>query len=71
MMENRSFDHYLGWLPNATGRQSGLTYLDKNRSLASRPILSRPIGPDADTTIPITATTAAAPKSTAELWTGG
>src|SRR5712691_9883353 len=28
MMENRSFDHYLGWLPNADGRQAGLTYLD-------------------------------------------
>ena len=29
MMENRSFDHYLGWLPNADGRQAGLTYRDK------------------------------------------
>ena len=28
MMENRSFDHYLGWLPGADGRQSGLTYTD-------------------------------------------
>ena len=28
MMENRSFDHYLGWLPNADGMQAGLTYLD-------------------------------------------
>src|ERR1700730_13387644 len=28
MMENRSFDHFLGWLPNADGRQGGLTYLD-------------------------------------------
>ena len=28
MMENRSFDHLLGWMPNANGRQSGLTYLD-------------------------------------------
>ncbi len=28
MMENRSFDHFLGWLPNAEGRQAGLTYLD-------------------------------------------
>jgi phospholipase C len=26
MMENRSFDHYLGWLPGADGRQKGLTY---------------------------------------------
>jgi phospholipase C len=28
MMENRSFDHFLGWLPNADGRQEGLSYLD-------------------------------------------
>jgi phospholipase C len=30
MMENRSFDHYLGWLPGADGKQSGLTFLDRN-----------------------------------------
>lgn len=30
MMENRSFDHYLGWLPGADGRQAGLSYPDKN-----------------------------------------
>src|SRR5690348_2221780 len=28
MMENRSFDHLLGWLPNADGKQSGLAYFD-------------------------------------------
>jgi phospholipase C len=28
MMENRSFDHFLGWLPRADGRQRGITYLD-------------------------------------------
>jgi phospholipase C len=28
MMENRSFDHYLGWLPGADGRQAGLEYTD-------------------------------------------
>jgi phospholipase C len=28
MMENRSFDHYLGWLPGADGRQAGLRYSD-------------------------------------------
>ena len=28
-MENRSFDHLLGWLPNANGRQAGLTYRDR------------------------------------------
>ncbi len=28
MMENRSFDHVLGWLPGADGRQQGLRYAD-------------------------------------------
>ncbi len=28
MMENRSFDHFLGWLPGANGRQAGLAYPD-------------------------------------------
>ena len=28
-MENRSFDHYLGWVKGATGRQRGLEYLDE------------------------------------------
>jgi phospholipase C len=27
-MENRSFDHFLGWLPGADGRQAGLSYTD-------------------------------------------
>jgi phospholipase C len=31
MMENRSFDHMLGWVPGADGRQAGLTYLDRYR----------------------------------------
>lgn len=30
VMENRSFDHLLGWLPGANGKQAGLTYLDRN-----------------------------------------
>src|SRR5947207_12204397 len=30
MMENRSFDHLLGWLPHADGIQAGLTYVDRN-----------------------------------------
>jgi phospholipase C len=30
MMENRSFDHFLGWLPNADGKQAGLSYKDVN-----------------------------------------
>jgi phospholipase C len=29
MMENRSFDHYLGWMPKADGRQAGLQFTDK------------------------------------------
>lgn len=29
MMENRSFDHYLGWVPGARGRQAGLRFPDK------------------------------------------
>jgi phospholipase C len=28
MMENRSFDHLMGWLPNANGRQAGLSFAD-------------------------------------------
>lgn len=30
MMENRSFDHFLGWLPGSRGRQAGLSYLDND-----------------------------------------
>jgi phospholipase C len=33
MMENRSFDHILGWLPNARGIQAGLAYKDSNGKL--------------------------------------
>ncbi|MEY2402574.1 MAG: phospholipase [Acidimicrobiaceae bacterium] len=29
-MENRSFDHFLGWVPKANGKQSGLTYCDND-----------------------------------------
>ena len=42
MMENRSFDHYLGWLPNADGRQAGLTYLDS----AGMAFPTEPLAPD-------------------------
>ena len=42
MMENRSFDHYLGWLPNADGRQAGLTYTDKE----GKEHATRPLAPD-------------------------
>jgi phospholipase C len=30
MMENRSFDHILGWLPGHNGRQAGLSYTDSS-----------------------------------------
>jgi phospholipase C len=33
VMENRSFDHYLGWLPGAEGMQAGLAYPDDSGTL--------------------------------------
>jgi len=33
VMENRSFDHYLGWLPGADGKQEGLSYADSSGRL--------------------------------------
>lgn len=42
MMENRSFDHFLGWLPGANGRQAGLTYQDPNGNAFS----TYPLAPD-------------------------
>jgi phospholipase C len=42
MMENRSFDHFLGWHPNADGEQGGLTYLDS----AGMAFPTRPLAPD-------------------------
>jgi phospholipase C len=41
-MENRSFDHLLGWLPGANGRQAGLTYVDA----AGAPHDTFPLAPD-------------------------
>ena len=35
MMENRSFDHYLGWVPGADGAQAGLQFPDKNGQMQS------------------------------------
>ena len=35
MMENRSFDHFLGWVPGADGKQAGLSYRDANGNLRS------------------------------------
>ncbi len=42
MMENRSFDHYLGFLPGADGRQAGLRFRDKS----GRKLSSRRLAPD-------------------------
>ncbi|HEV8304419.1 MAG TPA: alkaline phosphatase family protein [Gemmatimonadales bacterium] len=42
MMENRSFDHFLGWLPGADGRQAGLTYVDSTGA----PHATFPLAPD-------------------------
>ncbi|HEV2813543.1 MAG TPA: alkaline phosphatase family protein [Solirubrobacteraceae bacterium] len=33
MMENRSFDHYFGWRPDADGKNTGLEYPDKEGKL--------------------------------------
>jgi phospholipase C len=41
-MENRSFDHLLGWLPGADGRQAGLVYTDA----AGAPHATRRLAPD-------------------------
>jgi len=42
MMENRSFDHVLGWLPGANGRQHGLRYRDIHGVVHE----TRPLAPD-------------------------
>jgi phospholipase C len=42
MMENRSFDHFLGWMKRADGRQAGLTYADR-AGVAHR---THPLAPD-------------------------
>jgi phospholipase C len=42
MMENRSFDHFLGWMPRADGRQAGLTYTDAAGTTHS----TYPLAPD-------------------------
>jgi len=51
MMENRSFDHLLGWLPGANGKQAGLSYLDSNGEAHPTHRLSSYVGcfhPDPD-----------------------
>jgi len=42
MMENRSFDHLLGWLPGANGKQTGLSYADQTGAAQA----SWPLGTD-------------------------
>lgn len=42
MMENRSFDHYFGWVPGANGQQAGLKFTDTDGKLQS----TRDLAPD-------------------------
>jgi phospholipase C len=42
MMENRSFDHFLGWLPGADGQQAGLIYTDSQGAAFQ----THPLAPD-------------------------
>jgi phospholipase C len=51
MMENRSFDHLLGWMPNANGIQAGLSYPNKRGDLQPTQHLTYYVGcshPDPD-----------------------
>src|SRR5438309_7390349 len=38
MMENRSFDHLLGWHPNANAMQTGLSYSDGTDTFPTAPL---------------------------------
>jgi len=42
MMENRSFDHFVGWVPGADGKQAGLSYTDSGGVVHQ----TRPLAPD-------------------------
>jgi phospholipase C len=42
MMENRSFDHILGWVPGADGEQAGLSFLDRSGQMQA----TAPLAPD-------------------------
>jgi phospholipase C len=44
MMENRSFDHYLGWLPGADGKQAGFTFTDNSGAAHATHHLTSPNG---------------------------
>ena len=37
MMENRSFDHYFGWFPDADGKNDGLSYPDADGQAGPHP----------------------------------
>ena len=65
MMENRSFDHYLGWLPGADGRQAGLQFTDTH-GRRTPPTGSSTTTRAAGSSTPTTPGTAAAPR-----WTPG
>ena len=64
MMENRSFDHYLGWMPNADGHQAGVQLPRRGRQAADDRIASRPSTRAAATRTPATAGSPAACSST-------
>ena len=70
MMENRSFDHFLGWLPGADGRQAGLTYTRPAGRAAPHPPPA-PTTRAAATPTPTTPTRAAASSTTAAAATAG
>src|SRR5687767_12359685 len=42
MMENRSFDHFMGWVPGADGKQAGLSFPDETGAL----VPTRALAPD-------------------------
>ena len=68
MMENRSFDHFLGWLPGADGRHD-LEYLSADGNVYPNyplPLTSRV----AATAIPTTAGKAGWSSTTSARWTG-
>jgi len=45
MMENRSFDHFLGWMPKADGRQAGLSYANSSgTSFSTYPLIGSAAG---------------------------
>jgi phospholipase C len=44
MMENRSFDHLFGWLPNADGKQAGLSFPPPSATGSAMPTF--PLAPD-------------------------